>query len=63
MIEAQHIEHWVEQARESLDVTRERATEWDEKIRTFAQERPLSALLMAFTGGYVLARVFTMRFR
>ena len=63
MIEAQKIEHWVDQARERLDVTREHATAWDEKIRTFTREQPLSALLLALTGGYVLARVFSMRFR
>jgi transposase-like protein len=63
MIEAQQVENWVDQARERLDITRERATEWDEKIRTFTRERPLSALLLAVSGGYMLARVFSMRFR
>jgi hypothetical protein len=63
MIEAQQIENWVDQARERLDITRESASEWDAKIRSFTRERPFAALLLAATGGYVLARVFTMRFR
>jgi hypothetical protein len=63
MIEAEQVTHWVEQAREQLDLTRERASEWDVKVRKFAQEQPLTALLVAATGGYVLARLSTMRFR
>ena len=63
MIQAEQLNHWVDQAREQLDVTRERASEWDGKIRKFTRDQPVTALLLALTGGYVLARLSSMRFR
>jgi len=63
MIDAEHINDWLEQGREQFDQARERASEVDGKVRSFAREQPLLALLCAATGGYVLARLCSMRIR
>lgn len=63
MIDAEHINDWVEQGREQFDQARERVSEVDTKLRSFAREQPLMALLVAATGGFVLARLASMRLR
>jgi ElaB/YqjD/DUF883 family membrane-anchored ribosome-binding protein len=63
MIDAEHINEWLEQGREQFDQVRERASEVDTKVRHFATEQPLLAVLVAAAGGFVLARLSSMRFR
>jgi hypothetical protein len=63
MIDAEHINDWMEQGREQFEQVRERASEVDSKVRSFAREQPVLALLCAATGGYVLARLASMRLR
>jgi hypothetical protein len=57
MIEAQPIQELLGSARVQLDEVRERATQWDESLRRFTREQPLTAILLAATGGYLLARI------
>jgi hypothetical protein len=57
MTEAQPITEWLDSARGQLEEVRERATEWDESVRRFTREQPLAAVLLAATGGYLLARI------
>ena len=52
---------WVGKARESIDEIRVRAEGWDVRVRQFARERPLAAVLCAAAGGYALARLVTWR--
>jgi hypothetical protein len=57
MIEGQPIHEWLDQARGQLDDVREQATHWDESVRRFTREQPIAAILLAATGGYLLARI------
>jgi len=57
MTEAQPINEWLDQARGQIDQVREQATRWDEQVRRFTREQPLAAILIAATGGYLLARI------
>jgi hypothetical protein len=52
---------WVGKARDTMDEMRVRAEGWDVRLRTFAREKPLTALLCAVAGGYALARLSTWR--
>jgi hypothetical protein len=60
-MEAENTLEWSEKARDTLDQVREQASSWDERLRTFAREKPLTAVLCAVVGGYALARVSTWR--
>ena len=59
MTEAQAIHEFLDQARGQLEEVREQATRWDESVRRFTREQPLAAVLIAATGGYLLARIAT----
>lgn len=56
-----HSLDWVDKTRDTLDSVRSQAQGWDERLRTFAYEKPLAAVLCAVAGGYVLARLSTWR--
>jgi hypothetical protein len=57
MTEAQPIQEWLDSARGQIEEVREQATQWDESVRRFTREQPLAAILLAATGGYLLARI------
>ena len=59
MTEAQAIHEFLDQARGQIDQVREQATRWDVSVRRFTREQPLAAILIAATGGYLLARIAT----
>lgn len=52
---------WVDKTRDTIDTMRARAESLDTQLRSFAREKPLAAVLCAFAGGYVLARLSTWR--
>lgn len=54
-------QEWVDKTRDTISHVASRADSWDTQLRTFAQEKPLAALLCAVAGGYVLARLSTWR--
>lgn len=60
-MQTENAAEWVGKARESIDEIRVRAEGWDVRVRQFARERPLAAVLCAAAGGYVLARLVTWR--
>lgn len=60
-MQTENTAEWVGKARESIDEIRERAEGWDDRLRTFAREKPLMAVLCAVAGGYALARLVTWR--
>jgi hypothetical protein len=58
MTETENISHqWLDKARDTYDQARMQASTWDEKLKRFAQEKPLTAILCAVAGGYTLARL------
>jgi hypothetical protein len=59
MIEPQATTQWLEQAREQIEEVRVQATRWDDSLRRFTREQPVAAILIAATGGYLLARIAT----
>lgn len=60
-MDTQNALEWTEKARDTLDEVRERAEGWDDRLRSFAREKPLMAVLCAALGGYTLARLATWR--
>ncbi|MEY4580575.1 MAG: hypothetical protein RL701_5278 [Pseudomonadota bacterium] len=60
-MEADNKLEWTDKARDTLDQVREQAGSWDDRLRTFAREKPLMAVLGAVLGGYALARLSTWR--
>jgi hypothetical protein len=56
-MEAEQTHEWADKARDTFDDVRAQAETWDERIKTFAREKPLAALFCAVVGGYTLARV------
>jgi hypothetical protein len=60
-MEAENKLEWTEKARDTLGQVRDQAGSWDERVRTFAREKPLMAVLCAVVGGYAIARVSTWR--
>lgn len=61
LMDTQNALEWTDKARSTLDDVRVRAEGWDERVRTFASEKPLMAVLCAALGGYTLARLTTWR--
>jgi ElaB/YqjD/DUF883 family membrane-anchored ribosome-binding protein len=57
------INQWIDTARTRIDQTRAQAADVDIEVQRFTREKPWAAVLCAFTGGYVLARLFSMRLR
>jgi hypothetical protein len=60
-MDAEIRQEWTNKASETLQGVRENTERWDEKLRAFAQEKPLLAVLCAVVGGYTLARLTTWR--
>jgi len=56
-MEAENIQEWAGKARDAVDEVRARAETWDERLKQFAQEKPLAAIFFAVAGGYALARL------
>jgi hypothetical protein len=56
-MEAENTHDWAGKAKETYDEVRERAESWDERVKQFAQEKPLAAIFCAVAGGYALARL------
>jgi len=56
-MEAEHTHEWASKAKDRLEEVRARAETWDERVRGFAQEKPLAAVFCALMGGYTLARM------
>lgn len=48
---------WAGKAKETFDGVRASAETWDERLKEFAREKPLAAVLCAVVGGYTLARL------
>lgn len=60
-MDAEIRQDWTNKASETLHEVRESTERWDEKLRAFAHEKPLLAVLCAVVGGYTLARLTTWR--
>lgn len=60
-MEAKQALEWTAKAQDTIDELRGRADGWDTRLRDFAREKPLAALLCAVVGGYALARLSTWR--
>jgi hypothetical protein len=57
MTETENVHQWLDKARDTYDQARLQASGWDDKLKAFAQEKPLTAILCAVAGGYALARL------
>lgn len=60
-MEAIDTQEWASKANDKLEELRVRAETWDVRVREFAREKPLTAVLCAMLGGYALARLTTWR--
>jgi hypothetical protein len=60
-MEATNTVDWAAKAQDTIEQLRTHADTWDVRVRDFAREKPLAAVLCAMLGGYALARLTTWR--